>query len=157
MPTVIVFYKLICIFLSFVSKDKCKIMTFTWIRDANAKEKPTAPNNPIFGLECEIPISLVCKGPKDKNWPGFLWRLVQQTNPRMGPGSPTNSVRQWRGRDGRMEGRLEGWEPGKFRLSNRKKVFLFVLSLTHRLSRSQRSVCITIMRPKMTMTRVWTL
>lgn len=34
-----------------------KMITFTWITDANAKEKPTAPNNPIFGSECKIPIS----------------------------------------------------------------------------------------------------
>lgn len=96
-------------------------MTFTWIRDASAKEKPTAPNNPIFGFECKIPISLVYKGPKYKRCSGVFWRYSnehgnQSVFPEWGQALPPTAPGS---EEGGMKGRMEGWEPGKFRLSHK--------------------------------------
>lgn len=138
---------------------KYNMMTFTWIRNANPKEKPRPPNNLIFGFECKIPISLVYKGPKYKRFSGFSWRLVQVrwkpiSYTRSVPASPTNSPREWGGRDGGQDG---GMGAGLIQAESQVKREICLLFLSHRLSRSQRSVFIIRMNLKMTMKRVWTL
>lgn len=112
-----------------------KMMTFTWIRDANAKERPTAPNNPIFGFERKIPNSLVYKGPKYKRFSGFFRRLVQgRWEPisftRTGPASPTNSPKQWGGRDGGQDAGMGAWRIQAESQVKRKSFCLSFLSHT---------------------------
>lgn len=114
-------------------------MTFTWVRDTNAKEKPMAPNNPIFDFECGITISLVYKGAKYKRCSGFFWALAQSewepiSISQMGPGCPTNSPRQSGGRDGGRDGGMRVW--WIYLESQEKGRSLYLpFFLSHRLSR----------------------
>ena len=54
-----------------------KNMTVTWVRDTSAKEKPRAPNNPMFDIECGITISLVYEGVKYKRCSLFFCTSAQ--------------------------------------------------------------------------------
>lgn len=116
-------------------------MTLTWVRDTKAKEKPTAPNNPILDIELEITISLEYKGAPHKKCSWFLWALAQSarepiSGPQMGPGGPTNSPRRSWGRDGGMG---VWW----IHLESKRRSLPTCLSFSHTWLPRIFSVCVT--------------